>query len=153
MRISDYQRQDGAILIEFALVLTLLLVLMASMFEFGRAFWYYEALAKATRDGARSFTVASKITINSQGVSAAKTVVVNAATAAGLPNFSSSNVTVTCLASSTYVDTTCTDGTAPGGVRVTITGYTIDVGGMVPIIGSAVRTLTLAPSTTMRYML
>lgn len=152
MRTPDNKRQQGAILIEFALVLTLLLVLMAGTFELGRTFWYYEALTKATRDAARSFSVAAKATIKTQGVVAAKTTVVNAAAAAGLPNFSSGNVIVTCL-DSTYADTTCNDGTAPGGVRVEITGYTVDMGGTMPLIGSAVRTLTLAPSTTMRYML
>jgi Flp pilus assembly protein TadG len=151
MRIPNAKRQQGAVLVEFALVVTILLVLMAGMFEFGRAFWYYEALTKATRDAARSFSVASKATIKTQGMSNAKTVVANAATAAGLPNFSTTNVTVTCLDSS-YADSSCNDGTAPGGVRVEITGYTIDIGGMMPLIGSAVRTLTLAPSTTMRYM-
>jgi Flp pilus assembly protein TadG len=152
MRTPDNQRQQGAILIEFALVLTMLLVLMAGMFEIGRAFWYYEALTKATRDAARSFSVASKASIKSQGVKSAKDTVVNAATAAGLPNFNTSYVTVTCLDTS-YADSACNDGFAPGGVRVEITGYTIDIGGMIPLIGSAMRTLLLQPSTTMRYML
>jgi len=153
MHTPNSRHQQGAVLVEFALLLTFLLVLMAGMFEFGRAFWYYEALAKATRDGARSFTVYAKASIKTQGMDAAKTVVVNAATAAGLPNFSASNVTVTCLATNTYSDSTCTDGTAPGGVRVDITGYTMDIGGMMPIVGRAIQTVTLAPSTTMRYML
>ena len=43
----------GVAAVEFALLLFLLLILVAGIVEFGRAFWYYDALAKATRDGAR----------------------------------------------------------------------------------------------------
>jgi len=42
----------GAAVVEFAIVLTLMLLITAGIFEFGRAFEYYDALAKATRDGA-----------------------------------------------------------------------------------------------------
>jgi Flp pilus assembly protein TadG len=50
-RPSDDER--GAVLIEFALVLPLLLVLMAGMFDLGFAFQRYQAVTNAAREGAR----------------------------------------------------------------------------------------------------
>ncbi|MBB3121359.1 TadE/TadG family type IV pilus assembly protein [Pseudoduganella violacea] len=147
------RRQQGAAAVEFGIVLTLLMTLLAGTFELGRAFWYFDALTKATRDGARTLSVAPTATISSQGVAAAKAIVVNAAASAGVPSFSSANVTVTCLTSA-YADGTCTDGTAPGGVRVEIVSYQVKIGELIPfMIGSASRNVTLTPRTTMRYML
>lgn len=74
-----------------------------------------------------------------------------AANAAKVPGFASSNVVVTCLDAS-YNDSSCIDGTAPGGVRVEITGYAVNIGQTIPLIGNAVRTINLTPRTTMRYM-
>ena len=145
--------QSGAVLIEFALVVTILVVLLAGIFEFGRAFWFYDALSKATRDGARAMSVAKIATINSVGIPAAKAVVSNAAVAAGMTDFDSSYVTVTCL-DTAYVDTTCADGmTGLGGIRVEISGYSISIGETIPLIGNAVRVVDLTPRTTMRHML
>ncbi len=153
MALRHPSSQSGAAIVEFALVASILILLMGGMYEFGRAFWYYEALSKATRDGARAMSVAKVATINSVGKPAARTLVANAAAAAGVPNFSSSNVTVTCLDTS-YNDITCVDGmTTLGGVRVEISGYTINIGQSVPVIGNAVRTISLTPRTTMRHML
>jgi Flp pilus assembly protein TadG len=45
--------ESGTAIIEFALVLGFLLLLMVGITEIGRAFWYYDALQKAVRDGAR----------------------------------------------------------------------------------------------------
>jgi hypothetical protein len=59
---------------------------------------------------------------------------------------------VTCLDAS-YNDSTCIDGTAPGGVRVEITGYAVNIGQTIPLIGNSVRLINLTPRTTMRYML
>jgi Flp pilus assembly protein TadG len=50
-RTQDDQR--GAVLIEFALVLPILLLLMAGMFDFGFAFQKYQAVTNAAREGAR----------------------------------------------------------------------------------------------------
>lgn len=146
-------KQSGVALIEFALVAVILVVLLAGIFELGRAFWFYDALSKATRDGARAMSVAKVATINSVGVPAAKTLVANAAIAAGMNTFNSSYVTVTCLDTS-YNATTCTDGmTTLGGVQVEITGYSVSIGQTVPLIGNAVRVINLTPRTTMRHML
>ena len=149
-------RQQGAAIVEFALVLLLLITLMAGIFEFGRAFWYYDALTKATRDGARLMAVAPKANLTTAvtgGVAKAKTQVADAVTAAGVPSFTTSNVTVTCL-NATFDDSTCVNGTAPGGVRVEITGYTMTIGQFIPFLvgASSNYSASLAPHTTMRYM-
>ena len=149
-------RQQGAAVIEFALILTLLISMMAGIFEFGRAFWYYDALTKATRDGARLMSVSAKATIASVAVGTAQTLVANAVTAAGVPGFAVGNVAVTCLngLNAAYSDSACTDGTAPGGVRVQIVGYNLLIGQFIPFLigASSSYTATLSPHTTMRYM-
>lgn len=153
MAIRQTNRQSGAALIEFALVATILVVLLAGIYEFGRAFWFYDALSKATRDGARAMSVAKTATISSVGVPAAKTVVANAAVAAGITTFDTSYVTVTCLDTS-YNTTSCTDGmTSLGAVRVEITGFSVSIGHTVPLIGNNVSVINLTPRTTMRHML
>ena len=45
--------ERGAVLVEFALVLPLLLVLFAGMFDLGLAFQRYQAVTNAAREGAR----------------------------------------------------------------------------------------------------
>jgi Flp pilus assembly protein TadG len=153
MGYRQHTRQSGAALVEFALVATILVVLMAGMYEFGRAFWFYDALSKATRDGARAMSVAKVATISSIGVPAAKTVVANAAVAAGMSTFDASYVTITCL-DTDYNAATCSDGMANlGGVKVEITGYRINIGQTIPLIGNPVQGIDLTPSTTMRHML
>ena len=147
-------RQKGGAIIEFALILTLLITLMAGIFEFGRAFWYYESLTKATRNGARMMSMASKSTIASVGVSSTKSLVANAVIDAGVPSFSTTNVNVFCLDVS-LSEKPCTDGSAPDNIRVEITGYTVTIGRFIPFLlgGSNQYTATFSPHTTMRYML
>ena len=145
-------RQQGAAIVEFALVLPLLITLMAGIFEFGRAFWYVDALTKATRDGARLMSVVPKATIET-GATDAVAQVVSAVTIAGVPGFTNANVTVTCLTAA-FATTACTNGTAPWGVRVQIVGYGMTIGQFIPfLIGANTNyTTTLSPHTTMRYV-
>jgi Flp pilus assembly protein TadG len=147
-------RQLGGAVVEFALLLTFMISLLAMIFEIGRAFWYYEALSKATRNGARAAAVSAKATIATTGVAAAQALVVAAATSARVPSFTDANVTVTCLDSSLN-DAVCTNGTAPTAVRVAISAYTIQLGDYIPFLagGVASYTVTMAPSATMPYML
>ena len=42
--------QAGQSAVEFALVLPILLLLLMGMFDFGRAFYYYNAVANAARE-------------------------------------------------------------------------------------------------------
>ena len=148
--------QHGGAAVEFALILALLISILAGIFEFGRAFWYYDALTKATRDGARLMSVTDKGSILNPGVGNAQTLVANAVTAAGVPNFTTANVSVTCL-DATFNDTSCTNdiNTPPGGVRVQIVGYSMTIGQFIPFLlgGSSSYTANVSPHTTMRYML
>ncbi len=149
--------QHGGAAVEFALILALLISILAGIFEFGRAFWYYDALTKATRDGARLMSVTHKDSIADPGVGNAQTLVANAVTNAGVPNFTTANVSVTCL-DATFTDVpspSCSNGTAPGGVRVQIVGYSMTIGQFIPFLlgGSSSYTANVSPHTTMRYML
>lgn len=147
------RRRRGAAIVEFALILTLLVSLVAAMFSFGRAFWYYDALSKATRNAARGLSVSNPATIASVAVAAAKTAVSTDVTSAGLSSFTNDNVLVACLDAS-MATVTCTNGSAPAGVRVAITGYTLLLGAHMPFLVGASQTfnVNLAPATTMAYM-
>ncbi len=148
--------QRGGAAVEFALVLTLLVSILAGIYGFGRAFWHYDALTKASRDGARAMSVSPKASITSTGVPAATTLVVAAAAAAGVQDFSDANVSIVCLQGADFDQViACADGTAPGAVRVEIIGYTMSVGQYIPFLlgASSAYEATLAPRTTMRYML
>ena len=139
----------GAAIVEFALVLTLMLLITAGIFEFARAFQYYDALAKSTRDAARYMSVAPKATISSVAVGNAKDLVVTAANAANLsPILTTAEVVVTCTPAA------CADGTAPTDVEVSISGYSINIGGVMPFVSgtTSYTGVALAPHTTMRYM-
>lgn len=153
-RIRAWQ-QRGVAAVEFAIVLVFLILVVAGIVEFGRAFWYYDALSKATRDGARVLSMADKDSFSSL-IDDAQRHVRDSANAANLnPALTVDNVAVTCLGD-TFNDIGC--GSAPANIRVAIIGYTIDIGGMIPFLsptGGASTTFSgvaLAPHTTMRYM-
>lgn len=141
----------GSAAVEFALLLIPLLMIVTGIIEFGRTFWYYDALVKGTRDGARflsisraSPTVALDATLKDQ----AKNLVVNAANAAKVPNFSAADVAVDC---------TPADCVAPDYVTVRIDAYPVKIGGWIPVFvpipdGAKSWSGTLSPYTAMRYM-
>jgi Flp pilus assembly protein TadG len=148
-QIQPPRKQSGVAAVEFALVIVLLLIIVAGVIEFGRAFWYYDALTKATRDGARLLSEVPAESIGSS-VTAAEDLVIDAANASNVPGFDRSHVDVTCDGA------TCTNDTAPANVRVAITGYEVTIGGWIPVFlptgGATSFTRELAPATTMRYM-
>lgn len=147
------RRQRGGALVEFAISIFVLLMIVAGVVEFGRAMWYYDALSKATRDGARFLSTVPVSTIGSTAVrDTVRNRVATAAAAAGVPSFApATNVSMTCDG------VTCTSGTAPDDVTVEVTGYTLTLGGLVPFIpslasGGGTYVATLTPQTTMPYM-
>src|SRR2546428_2258433 len=90
--------QTGAAVVELAFVTVLMLLIVAGAVGFGRAFWYADALTKATRDGARSMSTWSVATINSSGVGAAQNLTMNSANAANVsPQLTTGSVQVECL--------------------------------------------------------
>src|SRR2546426_4881806 len=90
-KIFNRHKARGAAAVEFALLIIPLLMIVTGIIEFDRPFWYYDALVKGTRDGARylsnsraSLAVALDTTLKDN----AKTMVVNAANKAQVPSFS-----------------------------------------------------------------
>ena len=148
--------QVGAVAVEFAFVIVILLLIMAGMVEFGRTFWYADALTKATRDGARVMSSWPIGTISSQGVDMARGITKSSANAASVsPLLVPENVQVQCL-NEAFNAVTCNDGTAPANVRVGITSFSLNLGQWFPFIGTdgliSIGAIRLAPHTTMRYM-
>lgn len=145
-------RHRGAVVVEFALLLIPLLMIVTGIVEFGRSFWYYDALAKGTRDGARflslsraSELVALDATLKQQ----AKDMVVSSVSAAKVPNFSADYVEVDCTPNA--------DCIAPEYITVRIDAYPLKIGGWIPVIvpapsGSSSWSGTLSPYSTLRYM-
>jgi Flp pilus assembly protein TadG len=140
--------ESGVAAVEFAILLIPLLLIVAGIIEFGRALWYYDALVKSTRDGARYLSNSREsleVPIGSIMEASAIAIVKNAANAANL-DVSSLNVDVSC-------DTSCSINT-PNYVTVSVS-YPITIGGWIPIIvptGATSWSSTLSPHTTMRYM-
>lgn len=148
-------QQRGVAAIEFALLLIPLLLIVAGIIEFGRTFWYFDALTKATRDGARLMSMADKDAIVS-AMGDARDMVVAAAIAAQVsPALDpDDNVRVECLDAS-FVVQNCENGTAPASVQVTIVNFNVTIGSWIPFVtlsGTTSWNVTLSPSTNMRYM-
>ncbi|MDR3409619.1 MAG: TadE/TadG family type IV pilus assembly protein [Formivibrio sp.] len=142
------RKENGVAAVEFGLLIVFLLAIVTGIIEFGKAFWYYDALVKSTRDGARFLSlsrVSPTVGIDSGSISQAKDQVVTAVSAANVPGFTSGYVSVSC-------DPNCT---VPDYVTVSISAYPITIGGWIPVFvptGTTTWTSTLSPYTTMRYM-
>lgn len=145
--------QRGVVAVELAIVVVVMLLIVAGAVGFGRAYWYSDALTKVTRDGARLLTTWPKATIQSAGVNAAQTITLNGSNAANVsPTLVAANVVVVCLSGAFNV-VACVDGTAPANVRVSITGFTVNLSEWFPFVGGqAFGNVDFSPATTMRYM-
>jgi len=150
--------QVGSALVEFAFVIIIMLLIVAGVLAFGRAFWYADALTKSTRDGARllstwTIVVAADTTT---GVTAAKNIVMSISNAANLsPQLTATNVVVEC-AYSAFTFVACSGATKPLNIRVSITGFSVNLGEWFPFISTTgvinLGSVSLSPHTTMRYM-
>lgn len=134
--------------VEFAVTVFILLLVGAGVAEFGRAFFYYDAVAKGTRDAARHLSTVP-VASWAGATSSAQGIVTAAATAGGVPSFGTGNVSVSCA------PTAC----GSSGVNsVTVSAqYALTLGALFPFIASANAgsnsfAVTLAPHTTMPYM-
>lgn len=148
--------QAGAVVVELAFVIVVLLLIVAGIIGFGRAFWYADALTKSVRDGARLLSTWPAGTINSAGVVAARNITIDSANAANVsPPLAAGNVLVQCL-NSTFGVVACADGTAPANVKVSISDFNVNLGEWFPFVGTdgvlGFGTVGLVPHTTMRYM-
>jgi Flp pilus assembly protein TadG len=152
--------ESGVIAIEFAFVLIMMLLIIAGTMGFGRAFWYADALTKATRDGARLMSTWQVADI-SNGATAARNQVIAMALGANVsPALTSANVIVECdnspPAAPTFTFGACAPGPVPANVRVRINGFTISLSDWFPFVGTDgvidFGIISLTPHTTMRYM-
>ena len=131
---SARSSERGAALVEYAIALSVFLVSMFAVIEFGRALWVHNALADAARRGARYAALHS-----AADAADVKNVVVYGDPAGGsqamLPNLTTTNVSVTYSGF----------GLNTGTVTVSITDYQFQF--VVPIVGT---TITMpAYSTTL----
>lgn len=157
-RSPSLKNTQGAAAIEFALVLILLLMILAAAIEFGRVFWYYTALTKASRDGARQMSVLQSFA----NIGNVRTLVVNEANAARVAQdgavsvLTNANVGLDCL-NDAFSVIACDDANPPVHVRVSIVGFNVALGGWIPLLTNTAESggfgvVTLNPQTTMRYM-
>lgn len=152
----------GAAAVEFAIVISLLVLILGGIIEFGRVLWYLDALTKATRDGARYLSTAAKPLDSGAAYDKAREIVVKAAKSAafadqngvwyrgaGLPGFDISNVIISCDPSCALPNQV--PPTTPYYVTVSINNYSVAFGSWFAMpLPSGDWPLT--PHTTMRYM-
>mgnify|MGYP001571851709 CR=1 FL=1 len=120
MRLQLNRRGEAAqTMVEFALILPVLLMLVFGIFEFGRAFFAYNAITNATREAARYGTVDPTNTIAIQQTAVDSSVGIGITTA---------NVTVQCLNASVETADSCVYNNR---LRVTVS-YTFTA--VVPIV-------------------
>ena len=150
LRLVRFIKQErGTQLVELALVLPIMLMLFASIAEFGNFFYTYTTLDKATRGGAR-YLVSKPFNATQQG-NAASLVIYGDANAGCsgtpiLPGLTCSNVSINGIGGSTGY---------PDRVSVQIVNYQyqplFDLG---RLTNSAISlNVNVSPSTTMHYLL
>ena len=138
--------ERGTQLVELAIVLPVMLMLMGAVAEFGRFFYTYQTLAKATRAGARYLT--TETATGAYDPKAENLVVYGNPAGTGSP--------VVSGLTTDQVRISRTGGTAafPERVTVKIVGYTyepiFDLGKLVGSPSLSLR-IDVSPSTTMRY--
>lgn len=125
MNVPVYMRrkQSGVAVIELAITLIFLLLLTMGITEIGRAFWYYSALQKATRDGARYVSMQSWA--GASPVSACKTSVKENAVSAGVPSVDASGTSLENRVSVLCDGAACSwgSGTAPEYITVVVDNF------------------------------
>ena len=131
--------QQGAVAVEFAFVLPLLIVLLVGIMEFGLILYNQQVLTNACREGTRAGIVARSPRLDSTAIA----TVVNDYTQAHLVTFGSATSAATVIDNS--------GGTAFGDdLRVTVS-YDYDFLVLSRFIGSLAGGLTLSAQTVMKY--
>jgi Flp pilus assembly protein TadG len=111
IRRARWQSEDGAQLVEFALVLPMLLLVVLGIAEFGFIFQRYEVLTNAAREGARIAVLPGYSTADVQARVAAYVAAGRVPTTAGNPDVDVDNVAIA----------TTPGGPVLSGRRVTVT--------------------------------
>ena len=149
--LNRFRRDDSGVqLLEVAIVLPILLLLFGAVAEFGRYFYEYTTVAKASRLGAR-YLASRSVNSASNYVGDAKNLVVYGNTAGGgtpvLPGLTTANVQVIYAGGTSGI---------PETVTVRIINYkhqpVFDLGKL--LNNTALTTnVDVKPSVTMRYLL
>jgi len=149
--LSRFRRDDSGVqLLEVAIVLPILLVLFGAVAEFGRYFYEYSTVAKASRLGAR-YLASKSVTGSTNYVANAKNLVVYG-------NIAGTGTPVLTGLTTSNVQVTYSGGTPgiPDTVTVSITGFkhqsVVDLGKLLNNAGLTLN-VDVKPSVTMRYLL
>jgi hypothetical protein len=152
------ESERGTQLVELAIVLPILLALFAATAEFGRYFYNYATLAKATRAGARYLSTTPVKTVTSGGgVNPTEDIRAKRLVVYGDPNAGDSSTPVIPGLSVGHVEIQRTGPipAMPERVTIRIVNYNykpiINLGGFAS--GLKWTSVPLKPETTMRYLL
>jgi Flp pilus assembly protein TadG len=141
--------ERGLQLFELALVLPILLVLIVAAAEFGRYFYTYAALSRATRAGARylarrAYTTDEVTKAKNLAVCGSLSTTACSSGAAVAPGLTASNIQITTTGGSLLPET----------VTVQIINYSYQpVFNLGAWVGGSWASVAVSPSTTMRYLL
>ncbi len=155
-----WRSERGTQFVELAIVLPVMVVLFAGVAEFGRFFYTYTTLAKATRAGARYISNQPyDCTLSSPSpdrCSETKNLVVYGKTNAVTTGRNQDSPILSGLDTSN-VEITTPDGkvcdTQPNTVKIRIINYNYQPIFLKAVWGSTSTTIPASPSTTMRYLL
>lgn len=143
---KDLKSERGQSLLEFAMVLPLLLLLALGIVEFGRAYYQYNVLTKAVREGARYMSMHA---YDTDELDRAKNMTVfgnrEGTGSPCLPGLAVSNIVVTPRNPSSGTSPT----NPPRWVRVGISGYSFQ-----PLFTKVVPigSFAFSPNVEMRYV-
>ena len=149
LRIDRLSRDERGIqLVELAIVVPIFVILFAATAEFGRYFYEYTTLAKASRAGARYLATAA---VKSAEDTTAKNIVVYGNPAGTgspvLPGLTTTNVTITRQGGVPVL---------PQTVKVEIVNFKhqplFDLGALIKVTSLSLN-VDVKPSVTMRYLL
>ena len=130
-------RQSGVAAVEFALVASLVMVLLFGVIEMGRLLWSWNAAVEATRYGARLAAVCD-LDIPSSSPSPIKVKIITR-----LPSLTESNITIA------YSPNSCTTATCTS-VGVSLTGYTHKT--LIPFVPLSLMLPSFATTLRKEYM-
>jgi hypothetical protein len=153
-----WRSERGTQLVELAIALPVLMALFAATAEFGRYFYNYSTLAKATRAGARFLATTPVKTVSAgAGVNAAEDMKARRLVVYGDANASDGSKPVAPGLSVSHVEIVRSGPvvSVPDTVTVRIVGYNytplINLGGFADRLSWTA--VPLKPATTMRYLL
>lgn len=144
----------GVAAVEFAIVLVVLMLIVAGIVEFGRALWYYDALAKGTRDAARYLSTIPASSLSAE-LANARRVVLESGEMARVPGLIEGHINARCDPAS-IAGCVSVQASAVDTVTVSVS-YPMTIGDWIPFVPSGAGgetgfAVTLQPHTTMRYM-